>query len=74
MSFRATPPGQNAQAQRQTSRYLPLTAISIAMPKPKDLLKTKELEEFLDKHDFSESDEEPINLRYIYRICCLIII
>lgn len=64
MSFLATQTvgHNNGEAQRQ-SRSLPLTAISKVGPKPLDLIKTKELEEFLFTHDFRESDEEEPNLR-----------
>jgi len=68
MSFWATPPGHNAQAQQQAmnqqNRNLGMTsAISMATPKPLDLLKTKELEEALVPHGVSESEEE-LNHRY----------
>ena len=75
-AFWSTPPGQNAQSQQMLNqaRNLGMTsAISMAMPKPLDLLKTKELAEALAPHGVSETDEE-LNHRYallvIYQNTC----
>ena len=62
-AFWSTPPqqGQNAQSQQilNQARNLGMTsAISMAMPKPLDLQKTKELAEALAPHGVSETDEE----------------
>lgn len=63
-AFWASPPGNHSNPQSQQmmqnqSRSLGMTsAISTAMPKPIDLLRTKELAEALAPHGVSESDDE----------------
>lgn len=59
--FWGSPPGQSPQSQQamSQSRNLGMTsAISMAMPKPIDIQRTKELEEALAPHGVAESDEE----------------
>ena len=64
--FWGSPPGQNPHSQQMMNqaRNLGMTsAISMAMPKPIDVQKTKELEESLVPHGVAETDEE-LNHRY----------
>ena len=57
--FWATPPNHVSSQNANQARNLGMTsAISLAMPRPNDLQRTKELDEGLKPHGVSETDEE----------------
>jgi len=57
--FWATPPNHVSSQNANQARNLGMTsAISLAMPRPNDIQKTKELDEALKPHGVSETDEE----------------
>jgi poly(A) polymerase len=63
--FWATPPNHMSSQNANQARNLGMTsAISLAMPRPNDIQKTKELDEALKPHGVSETDEE-LNHRYV---------